>query len=371
MKILHIANDFAGSRVHSNLVRHLDALGIEQVVYCPTRRASDDGKNSFDSASTSFIYSYAIRPWHKFVYHIKCRHLYRDLRRKVSLSDCDIIHAATLFSDGALAYQAHQEYGIPYCVAVRNTDLNDFIRLARHAYPLGRKILLNAEKIFFISEGIRQQFENSDFVKPILNQVHSRFTLQPNGIDDYWLTHIQHSRHTGNDLLYIGDFSANKNVCRLIEAVAGLRSSFPDITLTIVGGGKSNNGKTEQLIRQHSDFIRYLGPIYDRPALAEVMSQCSLFAMPSIYETFGLVYLEALSQNLPVIYTLGQGIDGMFDSTVGIGVNPKSTADIRSAIKTILCNPSLYDNRNVNFQLFDWHTIAQNYYNHYTHMLNC
>ena len=54
------------------------------------------------------------------------------------------------------------------------------------------------------------------------------------------------------------------------------------------------------------------------------MRSCSVFAMPSIFETFGLVYLEALSQNLPVVYTKGQGIDGMFDNTVGIGVDPLS-----------------------------------------------
>lgn len=65
------------------------------------------------------------------------------------------------------------------------------------------------------------------------------------------------------------------------------------------------------------------------------MRSCSVFAMPSIFETFGLVYLEALSQNLPVVYTKGQGIDGMFDNTVGIGVDPLSVEEIKNAIKMI------------------------------------
>lgn len=371
MRLLHISNDFAGSKVHSNLARHLDALGMEQIIYCPTRRASDDGKNSFASQNISFVYSFCIKPWYKFVYHYKCRQLYKDLKRHVSLQHCDVIHAATLFSDGALAYKAHRKYGIPYCIAVRNTDLNTFIRLAWHAYPLGRKILKHADRIFFISAGIKQQFEHSRFIKPILNDVKDKFVIQPNGIDAYWLQHIRHERKHSHDLLYIGDFSDNKNVCRLIEAVAEIRNDekFKDTTLTIVGGGKEDNSKTTNLISKHSDFVRYLGPIYDKPTLAKVMAECSLFAMPSIHETFGLVYLEALSQNLPVIYTLGQGIDGMFDSSVGIEVNPKSVEEIKSAIISILRNSSNYHNNNVDFSKFDWKNIAQNYLNHYNNIL--
>ena len=43
--------------------------------------------------------------------------------------------------------------------------------------------------------------------------------------------------------------------------------------------------------------------------------------MPSRYETFGLVYGEAMSQGLPIIYSKGQGVDGYFkEGTVGYGV---------------------------------------------------
>ena len=71
------------------------------------------------------------------------------------------------------------------------------------------------------------------------------------------------------------------------------------------------------------------------------MRHHALFAMPSIYETFGLVYIEALSQNLPIIYGKGQGVDQLFsekESPVGIGVNAKSIEEIEQAIYTILNN---------------------------------
>lgn len=49
MKILHICNDFAGSKVHVNLVKKLDDIGISQIVYCPVRNKLSMGKNQFSN----------------------------------------------------------------------------------------------------------------------------------------------------------------------------------------------------------------------------------------------------------------------------------------------------------------------------------
>lgn len=371
MKVLHISNDFAGSKVHGNLVKVLDKCGIEQTVYVPLRSASDVGGNRLESERVDVVYSNIIKPWFKFVYHHKGKVLYRDMIRKIDVMKHDIIHAATLFSDGILAYKAFCQYGIPYVVAVRNTDYNDFIRLLKHTYPTGRKILQNASRVFFISKGIKQQFEKSTFVKPVLEKVRDRFVLLPNGVDDYWLDHVSLDPRIGHQILYIGDFSENKNVARLIEAVLRLRgeAGFEDVGLTIIGGGKNTTEKVQNKISQNTDCIHYLGKIYDKKRLAEVMSTCSVFAMPSIHETFGLVYLEALSQNLPVLYTKGQGIDGLFDDTIGIGVNPLSVGEITEALKKILINRESYSNSHVDFEHFRWNCIAGQYVQYYKEIL--
>lgn len=375
MNILHISNDYCGSKVYCNLTRELDKLGVNQTVYCPVRAADRIGKNQFEGKHIQFVYSFCIRSWYKFVYHYKAFKLYKDMREKVKLSEVDFIHAHTLFSDGVLAYKAHKEYGVKYAVAIRNTDLNDYIRLMKHTYNTGRKILLNAEKVYFISAGIKKQFEESNFVRPILDQVKSKFVLQPNGIDDYWHQHISHEERTGHDVLYVGDFSANKNVVRLAEAVLELRKEkgFEDVRLIIVGGevkggARKNDGKTQAMIDANPDAIKALGKIYDKDKLSEVMRSCSMFAMTSIFETFGLVYVEALSQNLPVVFTKGQGIDGMFDKSVGIAVDPLNVGETKEAIKTILTNHNQYDNMTIKFDDFDWKRIAENYKQEYERM---
>ena len=368
MNILHISNGFADSKVHSNLVKSLDALGIKQIVYCPVREERLVGRNKFVGNHVNFSYSYCIKSWYKFFYYYKERKLYKDLKSNVDLSKVDFIHAHTLFSDGGLAYKVYKEYGVKYAVAIRNTDVNYYLRFMKHAYPYGRKILLNAEKIFFISVGLKNIFERSSFCKPIYSQIKDKFVAQPNGIDDFWHQHISRDRVCGHNILYVGDFSANKNVVRLCEGVLKLKeeAGFEDVNLTIVGGevlggARKNDGKTQQMIDKHPDVIRAVGKIYDKSELMSIMKSCSLFAMPSITETFGLVYVEALSQNLPVIYTIGQGIDGMFDESVGIGVNAFSVVDIKDAIKTVLLNPEKYSNKNVHFKDFKWDVIAHKY----------
>lgn len=363
MRILHISNGFAESKVHSNLARSLDRLDLEQTVYCPVREERLIGKNQFISTHVNFVYSNCIRPWYKYVYFYKERMLYRDMKKNINLSDIGFIHAHTMFSDGGLAYKAHKEFGIPYAVAVRNTDVNYFLRLMRHTYSYGRKILQNAERIYFISEGLKKLFEESKFCKSIYDSIKDKFVVQPNGIEDYWLEHISHEIHIGHDVLYIGDFTPNKNVGRLVAAIKRVRSmsDYQDCRLVIVGGGRDKNGKVERLIKENALFIKYLGKVYDKDILSETMKSCAVFAMPSITETFGLVYLESLTQNLPVIYTKKQGIDGLFDDSVGLSVNPHSVEEISNAITRIFKTPKYFNNRNVDFNVFKWDEIATRY----------
>lgn len=373
MNILHICNGFAGSKVHVNLAKKLDSIGLNQIVYCPVREVSLIGKNQFSGNHIEFAYSYCIKPWYKYVFHYKSYKLYQDLKRIVNLNTISIIHAHTLLSDGVLAYKAKKELGIPYVVAVRNTDVNCFIHLMKHCHRTGREILLNAEKVFFISPALKKTFERSSFVKPILNKVKDKFVLLPNGIDDYWHNNISYEEHRGHNILYVGNFSSNKNVVRLVNAILKLRKEefLGDTRLFIVGGAKDSkdNNKTQAVIDANSTSIKALGIILDKDKLVEVMRSCSVFAMPSIHETFGLVYLEALSQNLPVLYTKGQGIDGFFDGSVGIGVNPRSVDDIYMGLRELLLHHDKYGNYDVNFALFDWEKIAQKYAKHYEEIL--
>lgn len=367
MNILHIANDFCYTKVHSNLYKALDARGIDQVVFTPVRKDTPVGKNEFDGKHTRFVYANVVKPIHKFLYHRKAACVYKALCCDVDLREVNLVHATTLFTDGIQAYKLYKEYGLPYMVAVRNTDINDFMRMMPHTWLDGIKILLHAEKIFFISSALKTKFESSFVIKPILSKIRHKLCLIPNGIEDFYLDNLSRNTNYNKGVIYIGNFSANKNVKRLCEALIELRQEdeFNDITLTLIGGGQDSNGDVSQVIEENKDFIKYLGPIFDKAEICKILRQNSVFAMPSITETFGLVYVEALSQNLAVIYTKGQGIDGYFDASVGKAVKPLSVHDIKEALKSVLSNRDEYSNKSVEFEKFRWEHIADSYYDFY------
>lgn len=371
IRVLQISNDFANSKVHSNLFYHLCRFDIFQNVYCPVRTIEEIGKNNITEDNIKVYYSYCIKPWYKFLYYFKLNVLYKDLKRNVDLENHDVIHACTLFSDGGLAYKAYKEYGIPYIIAIRKTDTDIFMRYLPHSYFIGRKILLNASRIYFISESLKQKFEESKMFQLILPNIRNKFVVQPNGIDNIWIKNMSIEPRIGHDILYVGDFTPNKNVTRLILAVDKIRkeTEFKDIRLIIVGGGRDKNSEVLNTIEKYHDFVQYKGKVYDKIELLKIMRSCSVFAMPSIHETFGLVYLEALSQNIPVIFSKKQGIYGMFDNSAGESVNPYSVQDIFNGIKKVLDNPSFYGNHNIKFELFDWQNISYIYYKEYLKLI--
>ncbi len=372
MRILQISNGLVVSKVHANLYKALSEQGIVQTIYCPVRDAKQVGKNNVAIEGADIIYDNVIKPYHRYLYHIKRSAIFRSLRRKVDFKDYDLVHAATLFSDGGQAYKIYKKYHIPYVVAVRTTDVSGFLENLPNTWGAGRKILRNAKMVFFISKALMDRFANHKVIKPILPEIKDRMLLVPNGIEDYFLERTSHEPHSGHKVLYVGDFSPNKNVLRLGEAVLQLRNEegFRDLTMTLVGGGKTNSNEVQVMIENHPEVFKFLGPIYDKDKLCEVFRSHSVFSMPSITETFGLVYIEALTQNLPVIYTKGQGIDGLFDESVGIGVNPLSVEEIKNAIRTILESPDDFSNKTVDFEMFRWPKVAGKYMSFYKQIMN-
>ena len=56
--------------------------------------------------------------------------------------------------------------------------------------------------------------------------------------------------------------------------------------------------------------FEFVGKVDSLPVLKSYYERSDFFTMPSKAETFGLVYIEALLQGLPVMYTQNEGIDG-------------------------------------------------------------
>lgn len=112
--------------------------------------------------------------------------------------------------------------------------------------------------------------------------------------------------------------------------------------------------------------IVYVG-VQSEDQLRNLFLASTIFVMPSFHETFGLVYAEAMSQGLPVIYTQGQGFDRQFDEgVVGYHVDANNPKDIADKVLKILNNfKQISENCTTQCHKFDWGNIASQYYEIY------
>lgn len=370
--ILHLCNDFAGSTVHAELYRRLDALGVPQTVYCPIRDAQLAGNNAFEGQNTQIVYSPILKKIHRAMFHLKVDAVVADVEKKVDLKAVKCVHATTLFSDGAVALQLKKKYGIPYVVAVRNTDINVFMRYMPHLWLLHRDIIYQAQKVVFISPNLQRRTCQHWTLAGMKKVFEQKGEVVANGINDYWLENLQLTDDVDfpHSLVYVGKFDDNKNVERLIHAVLELRREIPDIHLDLVGGDGEREEAVMQLVRDNADVLAYHGKIFDKPLLQSIYLKNSIFAMISKKETFGLVYLEAMSQGLRVLFTRGEGIDGLFEQKVGEKVNPLSANEIRDALRQLLLHPEQYEKLSaVEFGRFNWEQIALHYLEIYNNII--
>lgn len=373
--LLHICNDFSWTRVHINLYTELDRLGLKQTIFNPLRNEKDKGnsKINFITSGSSVVYSGLLKKYHRYLFKRKIEFLYSNLKQKIDLSKITLTHASTLFSDGAVAFKLYKEHNIPYIVTIRNTDLNLYFRYMVFLRELGLSILKNAKQIIFISPSYKRKLFHFSFLQTHEKELAGKSAVIPNGIDDFWLKNVQKKKGTLEDkvhLLYIGNFSKGKNVKKLVHAVNLLNKTNDSFFLNLVGEGGRDFVPVMKLIKGNNNF-KYHGKIIDKNRLRQLFSEIDIFTMPSKHETFGLVYIEALSQGIPVLFTINEGIDGYYDKNIGEAVNCNSVNDIACGIKKIADRYTSYNFDPASIVAnHNWKTIAEKYISLYKTVSN-
>jgi glycosyltransferase involved in cell wall biosynthesis len=361
--IWQLASYHHTNALYKNLFEKIAQKGIEQTVISPRGFPPS-------ARGCNVVQHFGENVWglpEKFSFNRKIRK-YRDLlnKAKQETGNPSLLHAHTLYSDGAAAIQMHYQ-GVPYVVTVRNTDLYVFTKYYPHLRSLGRKILKNASNVIFVNHNYQTELER--LLGCSIPQ--KKVLVVPNAVDSFWLTGSPSFNATNDNtvrILSVGKVDKNKNHKTLAKTVQTLNKTNDTmkIQLTIVGDYDSPYGKKLKTDFD-SEHISLIGK-KNKEDIKTLMSQSDIFALVSFRETFGIVYAEALSQNLPVIYTRGQGFDGWTNNTdIAIAVDPLATTELQKAIATL--GKRKPDNRAGSMlatELFNWDTVAENLIATYT-----
>ena len=377
MHILHLAGAYGGSEVYKSLYSAIDRLGIRQTVFVPLNAANHHhiGNNpvDFKTQGSKIIYSTILSQHHRALYGLKIKKILSEVKKCVNLDEIDLIHCANLCADGGVAYEIKKQFNIPYISAVRNTDLFAYYKYFFWRRKYFNRVLDNASRCIFLSPKHRE-FMHTRYHK----QDSENSIVIPNGIDNYYFENSPATQKSLTDkirLIFAASYSKGKSLREIIEAIAIVRERTKlDLVLDAVGDGLPFRKTSPKYAKE----IYELGKKYNwltlskyipKIELAERYRNSDIFIMPSKPETFGLVYVEALTQGLPIIYGKGQGFDGYFDEgVVGYHAEAFDISDIANAIESVIANYTklTHNISQLNLQAsFNWDKIASEYLNIY------
>ena len=372
MNITHINSYFITSPLHAELVSKLDEKGIHQVVFVPVQQAKDIGVNNPPNLKYStLLYDHCFNTTDRFIWPLKIIKTWRSFKKQHKTNPPSIIHAHTLIVNGLIAFLANKKWGIPYIVTIRETDVYYFLKKSYIFRKIGERILKAAAAIIVLSQAYQNIHLPAILNKKLLNLINIKVSVIPNGINSFWIENRQRKKTSDEkpSILFLGQIIKRKNLKNLILAFELLKRNYNSITLTVIGDGPL----LAQIRNQtHSPGVRFLGHIKDRTQILELFRSSDILVVPSFRETFGLVYPEAMSQGLPVIYTKDQGFDGFFeDGQVGFAVNPHSPRDIAEKILRIFDDyERISNNAYEASKEFNWDEIADKLLKIYSKTLN-
>ena len=210
------------------------------------------------------------------------------------------------------------------------------------------------KKIIAISESVKRSLMRYEFVPS------KKIIVLHNGIE------YQKFKKTANSkIISIQNPIIIGTVCRLekqkgirylLLAMNSILAKFPSAQLEIIGDG-SLLEELKELSKNLgiSNSVNFFGKFTD---VIPFYKRMDIFILPSIYEGFGIVLLEAMAAGLPVVASNVDGIkEVVVDAESGILISPKNPEAIASAVIQLIENPqlvkSLVENGLKRARLFD------------------
>ncbi len=204
--------------------------------------------------------------------------------------------------------------------------------------PLLKRYLICADKIIAVSSSA------GDFVKKFSKK--DNIIIIPNGINPK----VFYPRENKEEIkekygipkdkpivLFVGRLEWRKGIHILLKAMKGL-----DALLLIVG-----KGELEGFLKAYAKKLRIKDKVIFMKEqmngnLPEIYSIADIFVLPSLIEAFGIVLLEAMATEVPVIGTNVGGIPEIIeDGKTGLLVKPNDPFDLRNAINKLLSDENL------------------------------
>lgn len=273
-----------------------------------------------------------------------------EFRSIVKRQHCDLVHIPQLF-------WAPRNLPCPYVITVHDVvehmyRAGDRSSLTRSLhFHLTRHVLKSASRILAVSKFTKGEVEKlfgipGQHIEVVYNAIDERF-LRGHATETDRQILAERYLVTYPYLLYAGRISPHKNLVRIIQAFAALKTElekqaeYPDLKLIIIGDELSKHPDLRRTAIRSGvqNDVRFMGfvPI---EMLRVFYDAAKIFVFPSLFEGFGLQPLEAMAHGTPVVTSNTSSLPEVVGQAAVL-VNPENVFEIMRALHRVLLDQSV------------------------------
>lgn len=260
-----------------------------------------------------------------------------QLAKLIKLQNPDIIHSHL--------FQARFYTSIAHLISRRGiliTHKHNNVNPRKHNIFILLEMIsiLSGKKVIAISNSVKRSLNKFELIPS------KKIFVLYNGIDyDKFFKIAESNKISKEKPIVIGTvcrLETQKGISYLLLAMRIILTKFPSVQLEIVGDGSLLH-ELQSLTKDLgiSNSVKFFGKFAD---VIPFYKKMHIFVLPSLYEGFGIVLLEAMAAGIPVIATNVDGIkEVVIDGESGILIPARNPEAIADAVLKLIENPQLAD----------------------------
>lgn len=276
----------------------------------------------------------------------KTTRIYQKYEKSFGRPDLVLAHSVTWA--GYAACLLKFKYGIPFIIVehrsffVWNTPEAREMVKAFHI-PIFNLAFMHCEKIVLVSESLKRGIET------LVPDAAKNCMVIPNMIREDLFRPAEENRKTNPFVfLWAGRLEQVKGLDLLLEAVKLLSEQTEErFQLRLAGRGSLREVLERRAAELGvSDRVLFLGRL-SRGEMLREMQNAACFVLPSRYEAFGVVLIEAMATGLPVIATRSGGPEFIVGRESGLLIEPGQIEELAKAMQYMMRHIESYSPKKI------------------------
>ena len=342
-------------REHS---RALSGNGVDVSVLAPVELGITDNPGAYLSCSGHLsgenqAHFRELRQWQRRIPLVNKMNVRRWVNQAINMYQVhtkqhghpDIIQAHSAMWAGLAAAGIKHRFGTPYVLTEhrgRFTHHNDHARKLIKTWhkPLLKEAFAKADHIVTVSESLQRG------IMQLAPDGRTKLSVIPNMTDTGFFIPFENGKPPVDPFTFIcvASLEKIKGVDVLLSAFARLQEKINHPVRLVIGGDGDQRKALEALCNRlgldaHVEFTGKLA----RPELVKNLQKAHAFVLPSLFEAFGVVIIEAMACALPVIATRSGGPESIVTKQTGLLVPPKDPKSMASAMEAMINTYNNYD----------------------------